>query len=199
MSDDTKDRDDPAHQTMPPELRPFAKPVPPQRLVAPENEARFKATIGVLSLLNGGPKADPFYVDPKNDPALAEREAPESVKAYAPPTELPAAEAAVRQAAPAKVVIADTGAPAAGAVWALRGDRHSPVPRCRRTRRAARRRRPRRTPGARPPFRAPRAKGPPAATASPWAKEAAPEPAQEARCRPRSGPPRCARRPARQS
>ena len=111
-------------------LRPFAKPVPPQRLVAPEDEADFKAAIGALRLLNGGPKADPFYVDPKNDPALAERKAPESERAYAPPTELPAAEAGVRQAAPAKVVITDAGAPALGRpLVRVRGDRHSPVPR----------------------------------------------------------------------
>ena len=70
MSDDRKDSDDPAHQTMPPELRPFARPVPPQRLVAPENEAAFKAAIDALRLLNGGPNADPFYVDPEEGPCV---------------------------------------------------------------------------------------------------------------------------------
>jgi hypothetical protein len=107
MSDDTRDRDDPAHQTMPPELRPFAKPEPQQRLVAPEGEARFNAAVGALKLLNGGPAADPFYVDPDNDPALTDRKAPGSMKAYVPPTVVPAAEAKVRQAAPAKVVISE--------------------------------------------------------------------------------------------
>ncbi len=110
MSDDRKDSDDPAHQTMPPELRPFARPVPPQRLVAPENEATFKAAIDALKLLNGGPDADPFYVDPRNDPAFAGQKPPESVTAYAS-TVLPVAEATVRAAAPARVVIADPDAP----------------------------------------------------------------------------------------
>ena len=108
MSDDAKDRADPnadpAHETMPPELRPFAKPVPIQPLVAPESEARFDAAIGALRLLNGGPNADPFYVDPKNDPAFAGQTAPKSVKAYAS-TALPVAEAAVRSAAPARILI----------------------------------------------------------------------------------------------
>jgi len=106
MSDDTKDRGDPAHETMPPELRPFAKPEPPQHLVAPENQAKFDAAVDALRILNGGPKADPFYVDPRNEP---ERPAPESTKAYAPPVAVPAAEASVRRAAPARVVIAETG------------------------------------------------------------------------------------------
>jgi len=114
MSDETRDRDDPAHQTMPPELRPFAKPEPKQRLVAPENEAEFKATIDALRLLNGGPNADPFYVDPQNDPAFAGRKAPESVKVYVPPAAVAAAEAQVRQAAPGKVVIAEASAVPAG-------------------------------------------------------------------------------------
>lgn len=102
MGDDRKSLD-PAHETMPPELRPFAKPVPPQRLVAPEDEAEFKAAVDALRILNGGPQADPFYVDPKHDPAFAERKAPASAKAYAPPTAVP--EVKVREAAPAKVVI----------------------------------------------------------------------------------------------
>jgi len=118
MGDDTKSRDDPAYETMPPELRPFARPVPLQRLVAPEDEADFKASIDALRILNGGPQADPFYVDPKHDPALAERKAQASVKAYAPPTAVPVAEVKVREAAPAKVVI--VGAQARPAQQAVR-------------------------------------------------------------------------------
>ena len=95
MSDDTKrgrGDDDPSHLTMPPELRPFAKPAPPQRLVAPEDEPEFKAAILALSLINGGPAADPFYFAPKgeNDAAAeaverAKPQAAPSVKVYAPP------------------------------------------------------------------------------------------------------------------
>ncbi len=89
MSDDTKRanrRDDRSHQTMPPELRPFARPEPVQRLVAPEDEPEFNAAILALRLLNGGPAADPFYVDPKAD-AVAEPKpaAAPSVKVYVPP------------------------------------------------------------------------------------------------------------------
>ena len=115
MSDDTKDRD-PSHETMPPELRPFAKPEPPQRLVAPQNEAKFNAAIGALRILNGGPQADPFYVDAKHDPALAERKAPESVTAYVPPTAVPSSEAKARRAAPARVVIAEASEAASAPV-----------------------------------------------------------------------------------
>lgn len=95
MSDDTKRSrgdDDPSHLTMPPELRPFAKPAPPQRLVAAADEPEFNAAILALSLINGGPAADPFYVAPKgeNDAAAeaverAKPQAAPSVKVYAPP------------------------------------------------------------------------------------------------------------------
>ena len=114
MSDDTKSRDEAAHETMPPELRPYAKPVPSQRLVAPEDEAAFKAYIEVLKTLNGGPDADPFRAPAEQAPAPPARPAPPSVRAYVPATVVPAAEAKAREAAPAKVVIAEAtprGAP----------------------------------------------------------------------------------------
>lgn len=107
MSDDNKEGKDSAHQTMPPELRPFAKPQPEQRLVAPENEAEFKANLEVLSMLNGGPKADPFYVDPQKSLAFADRAAPQSTTAYVPPVPVPAQATSERTSSPAKVVIAD--------------------------------------------------------------------------------------------
>jgi hypothetical protein len=100
-------------KTMPMELRAFAKPEPPQRLVAPENEAEFKAAIDALRLLNGGPAADPFYVDPPRPPAgpdLAAASAPASVKAYVPPTPIDAAEPPASGPPAKKVLIREEGA-----------------------------------------------------------------------------------------
>jgi hypothetical protein len=89
MNDDAKRANrqhDRSHETMPPELRPFVKPAPPQRLVAPEDEPEFNAAILALKMINGGPEADPFYVDPKAEAAAeAKPQAAQSVKVYAPP------------------------------------------------------------------------------------------------------------------
>src|SRR5438045_3160636 len=99
MSDDVKSHDDRAHGAMPPELRPFVKPEPTQPLVMPGKEAEFKAAVGALRLLNGGPAADPFYVDPKEDAAAAagERKTPASTTAYVSPAVVPVVEAKVRE------------------------------------------------------------------------------------------------------
>jgi hypothetical protein len=114
MSNDPKDRDEEAHETMPPELRPYAKkPVPGLPLVAPEDEATFKAYLDVLKTLNGGPGADPFHAPAEPGAAAPARAAPPSVRAYVPPTALPAAEAKAREAAPSKVVIVEARPPAA--------------------------------------------------------------------------------------
>jgi hypothetical protein len=107
MSDDTKRVDEAMLARMPAELRPYAKPVPAQPLVAPEDEAQFKAYLDVLRLLNGGRDADPFHPPTDPGPAPPPRAAPPSVRAYVPPTTVPPAEAMARDAAPAKVVIAE--------------------------------------------------------------------------------------------
>jgi hypothetical protein len=113
MSDDTKRVDEAMLARMPAELRPYAKPVPAQPLVAPEDEAQFKAYLDVLRLLNGGPDADPFHPPTDPGPAPPPRAAPPSVRAYVPPTTVAPAEAMARDAAPAKVVIAEAAPRAA--------------------------------------------------------------------------------------
>jgi len=105
MSDDAKKTGGGGFATMPPELRAFVKPEPAQKLVAADNESEFKAAVDALRLLNG--VGDPFYVDPKGDPAAAERKAPPSVAAHVPPVPVPApvVAATARVAVPGRVVI----------------------------------------------------------------------------------------------
>lgn len=126
MNDDAKRANrqhDRSHETMPPELRPFVKPAPPQRLVAPEDEPEFNAAILALKMINGGPEADPFYVDPKAEAAAEPKpQAPLSVKVYAPPVAV-----SVRRGA-AVTPQNETGYVDTRALQALRGAKGTATP-----------------------------------------------------------------------
>jgi hypothetical protein len=91
---------------MPPELRPFAKPMV-ERVMKPGDDPILDAAKAGIRILDDDPNADPFYYDVKKRQAEAKKGAGiGNVSAYVAPSSVPAAsEAKAGEAASPKVVV----------------------------------------------------------------------------------------------
>jgi hypothetical protein len=105
--------EDASYVTMPPELRPFARPID-AKVIKPGDDPILDAAKAGIQVLDGDPDADPFYYDVKKRREEAKRGAGiGNVAVHVPPTSVPSAGGAKAEGAPpAKVVIAEPEAAA---------------------------------------------------------------------------------------